>query len=149
MKAVEPARKTPDPWDRKCPSRSLLDLISGKWTLLIFPVLSQKPRRNAELLRLVDGISQKVMTEILRDLEQHGLVARHDYGTVPPKVEYGLTELGRTLAKTIGILDKWVIENYYQVARARDNARRKAKSKGVREPLPGDGRRRRQSSAGN
>lgn len=129
MKSIDSNRKKPDPWDSLCPSRTLLNLISGKWTLLIFPLLSQKPRRNAELLRLVDGISQKVMTEILRDLETHGLVARHDYGTMPPKVDYSLTELGNQLAKTIGLLDKWVVDNYYEVAAARERSIRKAKRK--------------------
>lgn len=53
--------------------------------MLIFPLLNQRPHRNSELLRAVDGISQKVLTETLRDFEVHGLVIRHDYGTVPPK----------------------------------------------------------------
>lgn len=112
-------RKTPDPWDSKCPSRSVVDLLASKWVLLLFPLLDKGPRRNAELLRLIGGVSQKMLTETLRDLESHGLVARHDYQTVPPKVDYRLTNLGKSLARAVSVLDRWVIDHYYAVAEAR------------------------------
>jgi len=87
----------PNPWNRKCPSRGVVDLLASKWVLLLIPLLEKGPLRNAELLRLVDGISQKMLTETLRELEAYGLVGRHDYQTVPPKVDYRLTELGKSL----------------------------------------------------
>ncbi len=124
-------RKAPNPWDSSCPSRSVVDLLANKWVLLLFPLLDRGPQRNAELLRLVDGVSQKMLTETLRELEAHGLVARHDYQTVPPKVDYQLTELGKSLARTISVLDQWVVEHYYEVANARTrfrNRRGKVKS---------------------
>jgi len=94
-------------------------LLASKWVLLLFPLLDKGPRRNAELLRLIDGISQKMLTETLRELEAHGLVARRDYRTVPPKVDYRLTDLGKSLARIIGSLDRWVIAHYYEMAGAR------------------------------
>lgn len=88
--------------------------------MLILPLLKQRPYRNSELLRAVDGISQKVLTETLRDFEAHGLVVRHDYGTVPPKVDYRVTDLGRTLADAMDVLDQWVVKHYHEIAAARD-----------------------------
>lgn len=88
--------------------------------MLIFPLLRTRPYRNSELLRAVNGISQKVLTETLRDFEVHGLVLRHDYGTVPPKVDYRLTDLGRSLADVMSILDEWVVEHYHDMAGARE-----------------------------
>lgn len=129
MEAEAKERKRPDPWDRRCPSRALLNMLGDKWTMLIFPLLKKGPRRNAELLRMVDGISQKVLTATLRDLEASGLVMRHDFGVVPPKVDYRLTELGLTLAKVMGVLDQWVVDHYYEVADARDRFKRKARRK--------------------
>jgi DNA-binding HxlR family transcriptional regulator len=120
-------RLLPNPWDRNCPSRTLLSLIADKWTLLLFPHLAAGAKRNAELMRLLDGISQKVLTETLRGLEAHGLVARKDYGTVPPKVDYQLTALGETLAQTMDLLDQWVVDHYYDVEAAKEQFQRRRK----------------------
>jgi DNA-binding HxlR family transcriptional regulator len=116
MKVID--KKPPNPWDSKCPSRTVVDLLANKWVLLLFPLLDKGPQRNAELLRLVDGVSQKMLTETLRELEAHGLVARHDYQTVPPKVDYRLTKLGKSLGRAISVLDHWVVDHYYEVATA-------------------------------
>jgi len=123
-------RKTPNPWDSKCPSRSVVDLLASKWVLLLFPLLDKGPQRNAELLRSIDGVSQKMLTETLRELEAHGLVARHDYQTVPPKVDYRLTDLGKSLARTISALDRWVVDHYYEVAEARTRFRTRRQKAG-------------------
>jgi len=123
MKVID--KKTPNPWESNCPFRSVVDLLANKWVLLLFPLLDKGPQRNAELLRLVDGVSQKMLTETLRELEAHGLVARHDYQTVPPKVDYGLTDLGKSLGRTISVLDQWVVNHYYEVAEARTRFRKK------------------------
>lgn len=95
--------------------------------MLIFPLLKQRPYRNSELLRAVGGISQKVLTETLRDFEVHGLVHRHDYQTVPPKVDYRLTDLGRTLAEAMSILDKWVMDHYHEISDARQRFLRRTR----------------------
>jgi DNA-binding HxlR family transcriptional regulator len=129
MQLAEKQKTKPDPWNRGCPSRAVLNIIGDKWTMLLFPLLQDGPRRNSELLRLLDGISQKVLTETLRDLEGHGLVARRDYGTVPPKVDYRLTELGATLAEAMRAVDQWVVDHYLEVAEARTRFLRKAKRK--------------------
>ena len=97
--------------------------------MLIFPLLKQRALRNSELLRQVDGISQKVLTETLRDFEVHGLILRRDYATVPPKVDYSLTELGQTLAEAMSVLDQWVVDHYYEIAGARERYMRKKKRK--------------------
>jgi DNA-binding HxlR family transcriptional regulator len=76
------------------------------------------------LLRGAEGISQKMLTQTLRALEQHGLLARRDYGEVPPRVEYALTPLGASLAKTMRALDAWVVDHFSEVAAARQRYRR-------------------------
>ena len=119
MKPAQLKKQIPNPWDGRCPSRAVLNLIGDKWAMLIFPLLKQRPHRNSELLRAVDGISQKVLTETLRDFEVHGLVLRRDYGTVPPKVDYRVTDLGRKLADVMDVLDQWVVEHYHEIADAR------------------------------
>lgn len=76
----------------------------------------------------MDGISQKVLTETLRDFAVHGLVHRHDYQTVPPKVDYRLTHLGESLAVAMQALDEWVIQHYWEVAGAKEKFLRKKSS---------------------
>ena len=101
-----------DPWAAKCPSRELIELLASKWVLLLIPVLREGPQRNGELKRRVGGISQKMLTQTLRELEQRRLVTRRARTAVPPHVEYELTALGQSLAKAISALDDWVIRNY-------------------------------------
>ncbi len=103
-----------------CPSRQVLALVADKWTLLLMPALSRAPLRNSELMRLVEGISQKMLTQTLRELERNGLVVRHDFGEVPPRVEYTLTPLGRSLAHAIRKLDDWAEGNFTEVVAARE-----------------------------
>jgi len=107
-----------DPWSDSCPSRDVLGLLASKWVALLIPLLRKGPRRNGELMRSIAGVSQKMLTQTLRDLERHGLIARRDYAEVPPRVEYALTPLGDSLAKTIVALDDWVIRNYSALAKA-------------------------------
>ena len=81
----------------ECPVATAVTLIGGKWKLLIIRNLRVRPWRFNELRRDLEGISQKVLTDSLRQMEDDGLVFRHDYGENPPRVEYGLTELGRQM----------------------------------------------------
>ena len=78
----------------ECPVATAVSLIGGKWKLLILRNLKERPWRFNELQRSIDGISQKVLTDSLRQMMSDGLAYRHDYHEQPPRVEYGLTELG-------------------------------------------------------
>src|SRR5882757_10468355 len=93
--------------DAQCPSRLVLDRIADKWTALIIHVLATGTRRYAALQREIGGISQKMLTQTLRSLERDGLVARKVHPVVPPKVEYSLTPLGRTLIEPLHALCRW------------------------------------------
>ncbi len=102
-----------------CPSRRVLALIADKWTMLILPALLQGPRRNNELMRAVGGVSQKMLTQTLRELERNGLIERRDYGEIPPRVDYRLTALGRSLGEPIWALDRWAERHFPEVEAAR------------------------------
>jgi DNA-binding HxlR family transcriptional regulator len=90
----------------------VLEIISTKWALLIIPLLAERPVRNNEFLRLIGGISQKMLTQTLRELERNGLVERIDHQTVPPHVEYRLTPAGRSLNQVLLPVDKWAEANF-------------------------------------
>ena len=87
---------------QNCPTRLALDRIADKWTVLIVGRLAIGTHRFGELRREIDGISPKVLTQKLRELERDGAVTRKVYASIPPKVEYSLTPMGQTL---IGLLD--------------------------------------------
>lgn len=90
-----------------CPTETALDLIGGKWKGMILYYLCSETRRFNELMRLIPNITQRMLTKQLRDLEVHGIVHREVYAQVPPKVEYSLTSLGKTLEPVILELEKW------------------------------------------
>jgi DNA-binding HxlR family transcriptional regulator len=102
----------PDPYNRDCPSQNILALIGGKWSMLILCSLRSGPRRTGELKRRLAGVSAKMLTQTLRELERHGIVERHDFGEVPPRVEYRLSPLGRSLAGLVGEIEAWVSTHY-------------------------------------
>src|SRR5712671_2090988 len=108
-----------------CPVRELLNRVGDKWSVFIVGLLADGPKRFSELRRTVEGISQRMLTLTLRGLERDGLVTRTVYPTIPPRVEYELTELGRTLRKPIQSLAKWAQENRerIQLSRNRYDAR--------------------------
>ena len=110
----------PDPYDRNCPTRQLLDRIGDQWTVLIVGALSGGPLRFTEIGRRVDGISQKVLTQTLRSLVRDGILTRTAYPTIPPKVEYELTALGRNLSEPLDVLDRWARQHMSSVQEARD-----------------------------
>ena len=99
--------KTASVMNAQCLSRVVLSRIADKWTALIIHVLATGTRRYAELQREIGGISQKMLTQTLRSLERDGLVARKVHPVVPPKVEYSLTRLGRTLIDPLNGLCRW------------------------------------------
>lgn len=104
-----------------CPARQLLDRIADKWTALVIGLLgrAEKPLRFSELRRQIGGITQKMLTQTLRDLERDGLVVREAYAVIPPRVEYSLTELGRTLQEPLEALSAWTERHMAQVETAR------------------------------
>jgi DNA-binding HxlR family transcriptional regulator len=115
--------ETMPPWnvfDSHCPTRQVLDLIADKWTVLIIRRLADGTLRFAQLRRSVDGISQKVLTNLLRSLERDGIVTRRIYASVPPKVEYSLTNLGRSLCDLVEGICRWAEANIEQVQAARE-----------------------------
>ncbi|QOY90157.1 winged helix-turn-helix transcriptional regulator [Paludibaculum fermentans] len=110
------------PWNvfnSQCPTRQVLDRIADKWSVLILRRLSDGTLRFAQLRRAVDGISQKVLTNTLRGLERDGLVTRRIYASVPPRVEYSLTDLGRSLGGLVEGICCWAEANIERVEAAR------------------------------
>jgi DNA-binding HxlR family transcriptional regulator len=103
-----------------CPSRTSLARIANKWTAMIVIALGQQRLRFGDLRAAVQGISGKVLTETLRDLERDGLVARHAFAEMPPRVEYELTPLGHTLHAPLLALGTWAETNIEQVMAARE-----------------------------
>lgn len=91
--------------------RSVLERIGDKWSLLLIGILEEGPRRFTELLRTVPGISRRMLTITLRALERDGLVTRTIYAEVPPRVEYAVTDLGRTLGQPVLALATWAADN--------------------------------------
>ncbi len=108
-----------DVYNEHCPTRLVLDRIADKWTVLIVGALENKTKRFGELRREIGGVSQKMLTQTLRGLERDGLVTRVVYASVPPKVEYSLTELGGTLVHILEEIRKWSEKNIEEVLKAR------------------------------
>jgi DNA-binding HxlR family transcriptional regulator len=90
-----------------CPVRDVLDRIGDKWSVLVVMLLADRPRRFSELRRAIDGISQRMLTLTLRQLERDGLVTRTVHASVPPRVDYALTEVGETLRGPLSALAEW------------------------------------------
>ena len=112
----------------ECDSREVLDRIADKWTALIIRVLSKGTRRHNELQREISGVSQKMLTQTLRSLERDGLVARKVYPVVPPRVEYSLTPLGRSLTEPLQAICVWAEKHLPELQAARARASRAAKA---------------------
>ena len=118
METALTAPKAPA-FERDCPIRLVLDRIADKWTVMLMHLLSDgAPHRFNDLRRNVEGISQKMLTQTLRDLERDGLVVRTIYAEVPPRVEYALTPLGATLCEPIAQLGDWAIAHVDEIKRA-------------------------------
>ncbi|MGQ2902988.1 MAG: winged helix-turn-helix transcriptional regulator [Neoaquamicrobium sediminum] len=102
-----------------CPIRTVVQNISGKWSALLLMALAERPYRFGELRRLVPDISQRMLTQTLRDLQRDGYVNREVFPTKPPSVEYSLTDLGRSMYDAIEHLFHWAENNHQQVRAAR------------------------------
>ncbi|MEN5148314.1 winged helix-turn-helix transcriptional regulator [Pseudomonas orientalis] len=108
--------KTTEICDTGCGLNATLRIISGKWKPLVLFFLRDGPKRYGELKRLIPGVSDKVLIQQLKDLEADQVLARNDYKEVPPRVDYTLTPLGRSLADAIIPLCTWGTENAAQMA---------------------------------
>ena len=105
---------------------SILSRIGDKWSVLVIMLLASGPRRFNEIKRMVGGISQRMLTLTLRGLERDGLVTRTVFPTIPPRVDYELTDLGRSLRGPVENLGSWAFENlpHIQTARERFDSKR-------------------------
>ena len=114
-------RHIPDPNSSDCRAVStVLARVGDKWSVLIVNLLGDGPKRFNEIKRMVGGISQRMLTLTLRGLERDGLVTRTVFPTVPPRVDYQLTELGRSLWKPVEALGAWAQQNQGAIAAARE-----------------------------
>jgi DNA-binding HxlR family transcriptional regulator len=112
------------PLDR-CPVREVLDQIGDKWSTLLVLTLAERTHRFGELRRAVPDISQRMLTQTLRDLQRDGLVSRTVHPTVPPSVEYALTPLGQSLLEPLSHLIRWADANHAAIRDARANYQEK------------------------
>jgi DNA-binding HxlR family transcriptional regulator len=110
-------------WDFRegCEVRQVLDRMSDRWSLVVIALLADGTLRFSELRRAIDGISQRMLTVTLRALERDGLVHRTVYPEVPPRVEYRLTPLGRSLHAMVGSLVIWTEAHGDEIAAARED----------------------------
>lgn len=117
---VSPMKPLPSHDNPRCaPVRHLLQKIGGKWQVLIVSHLEPGPKRFSDLKRDIGGVTQKSLTAALRELERDGLIERTVTPTIPPRVDYALTPLGRTLLAPLNALTSWAVENECAVAQAR------------------------------
>lgn len=98
-----------------CPVEAVFEVVSGKWKLLILWRLSQGTYRFSELRKLVAGISEKMLTQNLKEFEKHGIVSRKVYSTIPPMVEYSLTDRGQSLKNALDLLQGWGEQHIEQI----------------------------------
>lgn len=109
------------PFSADCPSRTVVDVLANKWVLYVLSLLdaADRPLRFGELKRAVEGVTQKSLTKVLRTLERDGLVDRRVHATVPPRVEYRLTALGREAGPLLLAISDWAKANAARISHAR------------------------------
>src|ERR1700727_4113612 len=103
----EPQAAPPDPYAAGCPTRLLLDRIGDKWMVLTLSLIRDKPRRFNALRRDIEGVTQKMLSQTLKQMERDGLVTRTVLPTTPVSVEYAITPLGQPLATVSDVLQLW------------------------------------------
>jgi DNA-binding HxlR family transcriptional regulator len=104
-----------------CRARAVLERVGDKWSLYAIFALGDGARRFTELKRSIDGVSQRMLTVTLRGLERDGIVSRRVYPVIPPRVEYALTPMGRTLLDAVGALISWADGHLAEIEAAREN----------------------------
>jgi DNA-binding HxlR family transcriptional regulator len=120
--------KVANAYSADCPTRQILDRVGDKWAVLILLLLRAGPVRFNQLRRTIEGISQKMLSQVLKSLERDGLIRRHAIATVPVTVEYSITPLGATLAGAVDPLRDWAERNLKEVlaAQRRYDAQRRS-----------------------
>jgi DNA-binding HxlR family transcriptional regulator len=108
-------------FEQPCPIRDVLDRIGDQWSFLVLGALGGGTRRFSELTREIDDISRQMLSRTLRRLEQDGLVKRTVFAQVPPRVDYELTELGRSFLRPLEALVSWADENHGAIVDARQH----------------------------
>ncbi|MEV6980097.1 helix-turn-helix domain-containing protein [Sphaerisporangium sp. NPDC051017] len=111
---------------RDCASRTVLEAIANKWTCLLVDALRLGPVRFGVLRRRLDGITQKSLTQALRNLERDGMVIRTVYPTIPPRVEYELSELGQSVVSLMEGIKRWAENHVPEIVAAREDFDRRA-----------------------
>jgi DNA-binding HxlR family transcriptional regulator len=126
---MKAASLKPDAYAADCPTRQILDRVGDKWAVLIL-LLRNEPMRFNQLRRAIEGISQKMLSRVLKSLERDGLLRRRAIATVPVTVEYSITALGLTLAAAVDPLRDWAEGNLKEVlaAQRRYDAQRDAQA---------------------
>jgi len=94
-----------------CPAELALDFLAGKWRPMIIFWLMDSPLRFNELQRRLGSVTHRTLSKALKEMEQDGLVVRKDYGEIPPRVDYGLTDLGRSLRPILQAMEAWAVAN--------------------------------------
>jgi DNA-binding HxlR family transcriptional regulator len=117
-------------------AREVLHRVGDKWSVLVIALLGDGPQRFSELRRSIEGISQRMLTLTLRGLERDGLVTRTVFPTIPPRVDYALTRLGRTLLEPVRALSAWAEKHRQEIQDARDKFDASARSSSKRS-VPG------------
>ncbi|WP_374626673.1 winged helix-turn-helix transcriptional regulator [Devosia sp.] len=110
----------------QCPVRNVLDQLADKWSVLIVTTLAERPHRFGELKRAIGDISQRMLTQTLRDLQADGMVERTVFPTTPPSVEYRLSPLGRSFLTPLAALVDWAYANHPAIRAARADFARAA-----------------------
>jgi DNA-binding HxlR family transcriptional regulator len=113
----------------------ILARVGDKWTILLLMALGNRRMRFGELHRAINGISQRMLTVTLRNLEHDGILTRTVYPTIPPRVEYELSDRGRSLKLALAPIGKWVLENQTDIEEARERVRRKSRGDSRRPRL--------------
>lgn len=121
MKPGHPDVTAPERNESCRPVHEILGMVGDKWTVLVVSYLGLSTMRFNELRRAIGEISQKMLTTTLRNLERDGFVTRTVYPTVPPRVEYALTDLGRELLVPVQALAQWVEDNRERIDGAREH----------------------------
>ena len=118
---METTKQAGNVLDPDCPSRVVFQRIGDKWASLVIQVLANGPVRFSELRKMVHVVTPKVLTQTLRSLERDGLITRKVYAQVPPRVDYTLTDLGRSLLAPLSQLREWAENNVPAIIDARDS----------------------------
>ena len=106
-----------------CPTEITLDVISGRWKVMVIFWLLQDKRRFNQLQRDLAGITHRTLAKQLREMEADGLVEREDFGEIPPRVEYRLTPLGRSLEPVLAAMHEWALQHGVEVRRSTNERR--------------------------